>query len=314
MFQRILVPLDDTTRIAAALRIASAFALQTRAQLVLAQVEPNCAPAQDVMAARTALQREVNALRQQGIQAEYAVERGSRVDGIVAVARTRQVDVILLVPAQRQQLELVWYSRSATRLLNELPAPLLIWPESQPSVELLAAGDAAVMVPLDGTAEAERSLPIAVKVAEQYHRPLALVRALPVAPVQLHTGDSGRDGVHRVSCFSDHAEAAAAYLHDVGERLERVTWVPVYTGVVAGEPGSRLLSAANAFRAGVIILCSHSHPQPKERYFLGCVATQLLRQADVPVLIVPPQMETVHPAISHDVAASNGRLVAGVTV
>lgn len=314
MFQRILVPLDDTTRIAAALRIASAFALQTRAQLVLAQVEPNYAPAQDVMAARTALQREVNALRQQGIQAEYAVERGSRVDGIAAVARTRQVDVILLVPAQRQQLELLWYSRRATRLLNELPTPVLIWPESQLSVELLASREATVMVPLDGTAEAERSLPFAVQVAERYHRPLALVCALPVAPVHLHTGGSGRDGVHGASCFSDQAEAATAYLHAVSERLERATWVPVYTGVVAGEPGSRLLRAANTFRAGVIVLCSHSHPA-KERYFLGCVATQLLRQSDVPVLVVPPQVETVQlqPAISQDVTASNRPLVAGVT-
>lgn len=310
MFQRILVSLDDTTRVAAAVRIATTLALRTGAQLVLVQTEPSYAPAQNIISARATLQRQVNALRQQGIQAEYAVEIGSHEDGILAVARDRQVDLILLVPAQRQQLELLWYSRSATNLLNELPAPLLIWPESQLSVEMLTSGDARVMVPLDGTMEAERSLPLAVKVAERYHRSLVLVHALSVVPVQPHPGGSGRDGIHGASCFSDQVEATTAYLREVGERLARVTWVPVYTEVVTGEPGPRLLLAANTFRAGVIVLCSHSH-RTKERYFMGCVATQLLRQADVPMLVVPPQVETLQLDISHDEAASNGRLVAG---
>lgn len=313
MFQRILVPLDDGTRVQEAVRIASDIALRTDAELVLVHTEPSYAPAQNVIGARAALQRQVNALRQRSIQAEYAVEIGSREDGILAAARDRQVDLILLVPAQRQQFELLWYARRATRLLNDLPAPLLIWPETRTSIQLLAPGEGTtVLVPLDGTVEAERSLPFAVAMAERYHRPLALVRALPVAPVQLHTGDAGRDGIHGPACFSDQAQTAAAYLHDVGERLERMTQVPVYTGIVTGEPGPRLLLAATAFRAGVVVLCTHSH-QARERYFLGCVATHLLRQADVPVLVVPPGVETIQPAISHDMASSNGRLPAGTT-
>lgn len=312
MFQRILVPLDDTTRVGTARRIASALALRTGAQLVLVQTEPSYAPAQHVISARAALQRHVNALRQQAIQAEYAVEIGAREDGIVAVARDRQVDLILLVPAQRQQFELHWYARRATRLLNELPAPLLIWPESQTSGEFLASADGTVLAPLDGSAEAERSLPLAIKIAERFHRPLVLVRVVPVAPERLQTSAAGRDAIHGPACFSDQAEIAAAYLRDLSVRLERITRVPVYTEVLAGDAGPRLLRAAATFQAGVIALRTHSH-RAKERFFLGGVATQLLRQADVPVLLVPPQVETVHFAASDNIATSDDLLASGIT-
>lgn len=293
MFQRILVPLDDATRPAAALRIASCFAQQTGAQLVLVHTELSAVPAQRVIGARAALQRHVTFLRRQGIQAEYVVEIGSHEDGIVAAANARQVDLILLVPVLRQRLELLWYARSATRLLNELPAPLLIWPESQTSVELLASHGASVMVPLDEAPEAERSLPFAKLVAERYHRPLVLVRAVPIG-----TDEASRSSVRGPDRLSDRIEAAETRLKAIRAILERTTTEPIQTLVVAGEPGTQLLQAVKNSRAGIIVLCPHSHPT-KERYFLGCVATQLLHRAEVPILVVPPKLGAMLPAMDH---------------
>lgn len=307
MFQRILLPLDDATRVAAALRIATAIAHHTGAQLVLVRTEPSFAPVQSVIGARTALQRQVNALRQQGIQAEYAVEIGSREDGLVAAARDRQVDLILLVPAQRQHLELLWYARSAAQPLSELSAPLLIWPESQTSIELLGAHEAAVLAPLDGAAIAERSLPFAVMLAERYHQPLLLMQAIP-----MDSDGNCRDSVRGAGCFSDKVQDAEAYLHAVRERLEATTKIPIQTAVVAGEPGTQLLHAAKTYRAGVIVLCSHSHPR-KDRYFMGCVATQILRQADVPILVVPSHLEASTLVPHSEAAAADREIPAGVT-
>lgn len=286
MFQRILVPLDDATRTEAALRIASGIARQTGARLVLMQTEPSAAPIQRVIGARAALQRHTTLLRQQGIDTEYAVELGSREEGIVSAARDRQVDLILLVPAHRHHFELLWYSRSAARLLHELPAPLLIWPESQMSTELLASHEAAVMVPLDGAPEAERSLPFALWLAECYRRPLVLVRAVPAGSETTH-----RDVVHGAGCFSDQIQEAKAHLETVREHLERTTTASIRTALVAGEPGTQLLRAAQTYHAGIITLCAHSR-STMERYFMGGVSTQILRQANVPVLVVPPRIGT----------------------
>lgn len=298
MFQRMLVPLDDTIRTEAALRIASGIAQQTGGQLVLMRSEPRTAPAQRVISARTALQRQVNALRQQGLQAEYAVEVGSREAGIVAAARDRQVDLILLVPTHRQHLELLWYSRSAVHLLQELPAPLLIWPESQTSAELLVSPEATVMVPLEDTPEAARSLRFAGLLAQRYHSPLVLVRAVPTVADEMC-----RDSVRGAGCFSDKVEEARAHLDAAREHVAKTMTTPVRTAVVVGEPGTQLVHAAKTYRAGAIVLCSHSQPT-KQRYFLGCVATQLLHQADVPLLIVPPNLDALN------LATDQGNMIA----
>ena len=306
MFQRILVPLDDSTRVSGALRIAASIATWTGAQLVLTHSEQGSASAQNVISARTAMQRHVNALRQQGIQAEYAVETGTREEGIMAAARDRQADLILLVPARREQLEILWYPRSTTHLLNALPAPLLIWPEHQVSDDLLAPPEATVMVPLDGDPDAERSLPFAVALAERYHRSLVLMRAVPA------TADTGcRDSVRGDGCFSDQVERATAYLHALREHLERTTTETIQCVVVAHEPATQMLRAADTYHAGIIVLCSHSH-QTKERYFMGCVATQLLREASVPILVVPPRIEMLRPATAGTATTSHGKMAAGV--
>lgn len=308
MFQRILVPLDNASRVTATLHIASDIAHRTGAQLVLVRSEPSSAPAQRVIGARAALQRHVNALRQQGVQAEYVVEVGWPEEGIAVAARDRQVDLILLVPEQRERLELLWYPRRATRELNELPAPLLVWPESHPSGEMLDSLEASVMVPLDGVAASERSLPFAIMLAERYRRPLVLVQAIP-----MHNGESCRDSVRGIGCFSDQVQDAEAYLHNVRERIQRMTTTPIRTAVVAGDPGTRLLRAAKTYGAGVIVLCSHSRPV-QERYFMGCVATQLLRESDVPILVVPPHLDVVRPAMDGVAAAAASRLATDVTV
>lgn len=307
MFQRILVPLDDTMRAAAAVRMATAIAWESGAQLVLVRSEPSYTPAQRVIGDRAALQRQVNALRQQGIQAEYAVEIGSREEGILAAARERQADLILFLPAHCQHLELLWYARSAARMLSELPAPLFIWPECLVSAELLASNEASVMVPLDGAIEAERSLPFAAELAEHYHRPLVLVQAIPA-----FTDGNCRDALHGPGCFSDRVQVATAYLNAVRTRMEYMTAVPIRTTVIAGEPGTQLLRAATTYRAGIIVLSAHSHAV-RERYFMGCVATQLLREAKVPILVVPPHVETIRPMIQRDETSSAGALLAGMT-
>lgn len=307
MFQRILVPLDDPTVVNAAVRIATAVAHRTGAELILARSEPAFGPVQNVIGAREALQRQVNMLRRQGIHAEYTVEIGSREDGLVAAARDRYADLVLLVPAQRQRLELLWYSRRAAHILNELPAPLLVWPETQLSPDLLVSHESTVMAPLDGGATAERALPFAVKLAEHYHRPLTLMHS-----IASDTARSRRDSVHGATNVADQVQKAESYLRTVKEQLARTTTTPVRTVVLVGEPGTQLLDAVTTYHAGVIAFCPHSHAT-RERYFMGCVATQLLRQATVPMLIVPPHLETAYPVVHSEAAAGDTRTATGVT-
>lgn len=286
MFQRILAPLDDTTRIDVSLRIAAALAEERDAQIVLVHTEPSAASTEHLTKDRAAMQRYVERLREQGVHAEYTLETGTRENGIATATRNWNADLILLVPEQREELELLWYSRSATHQLSELPAPLLIWPDALPYAEFLAEREAVVMAPLDGTVAAERSLPYAVKLAGRYHHPLLLAHAIPAGKDEVGPSYDSSAGL-----LASRLEAET-YLERLQAELRRTTSVPILTTVLVGEPGAELAHAAKTCHAGVMVLCSHSHPN-KHRYFMGCIATQILRQTNVPILVVPPRVEAL---------------------
>ncbi len=294
MFRRILVPCDDATFKLRALRVARDLARHMHAEIVLLRaVPPYTASPQILAEAETALAHRAEYLRSQGIHTEYVVEVGHREAEIATIARTRQVDLILDVPASSHHLELEWYSRAATHARTEMPAPMLVWPESNADTTMLHAEDATIIVPVDGSATAERALPYAIMLAESYGRPILLTRVIPSQPPQRQTTER-MDERHK----SDQAEATA-YLTSLRSKVAQATSVPVLVQLSVGNPGDEILRLAERQKAGAIVVCAHSHIR-RDRFFLGCVATQILRQAKMPVLIVPQHsvLDAALPTIS----------------
>jgi nucleotide-binding universal stress UspA family protein len=251
------------------------------AQIVLLRVVPPYVASPQILAeAETALAHRAEYLRSQGIHTECVVEVGHREAEIETIARARQVDLILDVPTSSRHLELEWYSRAATHARTEMPAPMLVWPESNADSTMLDAEDATIIVPVDGSATAERALPYAIMLAESYGRPILLVRVIPSQPPQIETTE-------RVTERHKFNQAEAnQYLTTLCSKVAQVTSVPVLVRLSVGNPGDEILRLAEQQKAGAIVVCAHSHIR-RDRFFLGCVATQILRQANTPVLIVP---------------------------
>lgn len=282
MFHRILVPSDDATCKLRALRVAKDLAKHMGAGIVLVQIIPphNASP-HIVAEAEAALAHRAEYLRSQGIHTEYVVEVGHREVEIEAIARARQVDLILDVPASNSQLELEWYSRGATHARTEMPAPMLVWPDDDAYSTMLEDEDAAIIVPVDGSAEAERALPYAILLAESYARRIVLARVLPHQSPQKQT-TVGVDQQHEFG-----RPEANQYLGALRSKVTQVTRVPVLVQLSIGDPGDEILLLAERQPAGAIVVCTHSHVR-RDRFFLGSVATQILRHGRRPVLIVPP--------------------------
>lgn len=284
MFRRILIPFDDTTCKLRALQVARDLARHTHAEIILAQVEPPSSASPHMLAeAELALTQRTKYLRSQDVHAEYVIEVGHRQTEIEAIARARQVDLILDVPLHRHQMELEWYSRSATQARTEMPAPMLVWPETGTYSELLDDNDAAIVVPLDGTPMAERALPFAIRLAESYGRRLMLVRVISHHPTPPQTAQ-GVDEQYKSGKYE-----AYQYLTALRASIAQLSSVPIYVRIGVGNPAEEILRLAKQQHTGALVVCAHSHSR-RDRFFLGGVATQLVWHAEGPVLIIPPHI------------------------
>ena len=291
MFRRILVPFDETTLKVRALRIAKDLAKHMHAEVLLVHVEPSYTASPRTLAEiETALAHRARYLRSQGVHAEYALGVGHREAEIEAIARARQVDLILDVPTHRQQMELEWYARGATQARTKMPAPMLVWPECETCDELLHERDAAIVVPVDGGAVAERALPFAIMLAESYERRIVLVRVVSPQASQQQTvqmmDERLMPGTHE----------ACQYLTALRSRIAQTSNIPVQIELRMGDPSDEILHVAEQQHMGAIVICAHSHSQ-RDRFFLGCVATQLLRRAKAPILIIPQHIDHLAPTL-----------------
>jgi nucleotide-binding universal stress UspA family protein len=132
-----------------------------------------------------------------------------------------------------------------------------------------------VLVPLDGSPLAERALPFAAGLVSRVRGDLVLVHVRP----QRRTG--------------------APLGYDLSNVVDRLC----DAGVIAGgrsylappdEVADVLRSAVNETAADLIVMSTHGRGG-LQRSIVGSVADQLVRRAEVPVLLIPPNCEATWP-------------------
>jgi nucleotide-binding universal stress UspA family protein len=141
-----------------------------------------------------------------------------------------------------------------------------------------------ILVPLDGSALAERALPYAAALARAAGDGLRLVRACPgISPAYLSSGaavrlaEAAREREQRAA--ADEMAAAVERLGAAGVRAE--------AAVRHDAPADAILAEAEASGAGLTIMSTHGRGGAS-RLLHGSVADEVLRRAALPVLMVPP--------------------------
>jgi nucleotide-binding universal stress UspA family protein len=148
-----------------------------------------------------------------------------------------------------------------------------------------------ILVPLDGSDEAARVLPLATALGKQLKQPLVLLSVIEDAPAAEPFGPvlSQYEAALTEMARAAH-ERAVAYLEQVCRSLqEKDVWAT--TDVVVGRPGDQIVEAAARHHAELVVMATHGHTGP-ERWFLGSVADRVVRTSDVPVLLVRPSAGT----------------------
>ena len=134
-----------------------------------------------------------------------------------------------------------------------------------------------ILIPVDGSALAERALPYACRLAEQHGAELVLVRVVEPLGQLASTTPDGRAASHSA------VGAAQLYLEELAGRLPRRA---VVTAVYYGEPVDGILDEISLRHPDLVVMATHG--RTGLRVVLGSVADAVARRSPVPVLLVPP--------------------------
>jgi nucleotide-binding universal stress UspA family protein len=139
-----------------------------------------------------------------------------------------------------------------------------------------------ILVPLDGSARAERAIPVAARIARATGGSIVLLQVVaPQNEYSIYSVQSTIITPEEVEVTRTHA---ADYLKAVALK-DDLEGVGVHTEVLIGSVAPTLCSFAQSSTADLIVLCSHGYTGLK-RWFLGSVADVVTRTAPVPVLIL----------------------------
>jgi nucleotide-binding universal stress UspA family protein len=142
-----------------------------------------------------------------------------------------------------------------------------------------------VLVPLDGSALAERALGPAAGLARAGGSAAQLILMRAPVPTQLFFAAEGGYGLlYPEQSLAEANEAAAAYLESV-RAAQATAGCAARSVLLEGDAAGAIVDAASEERADLIVMSSHGY-SGLARWLLGSVAEKVLHAAPCPVLVV----------------------------
>src|SRR5581483_5795508 len=139
-----------------------------------------------------------------------------------------------------------------------------------------------ILVPLDGSARAERALPVAARIARNTGATLLLLRV--TVPVVDSRTSLGLAGTSQQAILESEQEKVRAYLEGMS-RLGDLATLQVGTVALSGIPAETILSYIEANNVDLVVMCSHGYTGFK-RWALGSVAQHVAKHSSAPVLVL----------------------------
>jgi len=283
MVSTILIPLDGSDLAWHALTFATFLARSTQARLVLLHAyqpktpDPEADPELDLIREHADL---ASGLRERGVHATTWLSYDEPGPAIVKTAADLQADLIIMSTHGRGGVGQMIYGSVAEYVARHSAVPAILvtaksrsrWPDEQ-ALRLL--------VPLDGSAHAEKALGPAGDLMRALHADLLLLRVLepaidPSVPWQLNRGveQRDRDEARR------YLEEVAGPLRSDGQRVE--------VRVETGPPADAITRVADELASSLVVMATHGRGA-LSRLLVESVASETLRKLTTPVYLVRPQ-------------------------
>ena len=294
MFKRILLTLDGSPLALAALPAAVTLARTSGGELRLLtalEVPPIFVypefRSEDRSSAEAYLQEIADDVAREWDGSVTTVVREGRIhDEILGEAADWRADLIVMSTHGRGGISRVWMGSVADHCVRKAERPVLLVRPPAPSAANLATSLPVdrVVLPLDGSELAETAVPHAVALAKQLEVPITLVLAVRYLDSSEYPWVSPTVGREQ-GWFEEEKNVARRYLNRLVDRI-RTEGVASTTQVVTSpQPAQAILEEAGT---DLIIMT----PQGRgllHRAIVGSVADKVVRGAEGPVLIIPPE-------------------------
>jgi nucleotide-binding universal stress UspA family protein len=222
------------------------------------------------------LNQQAGRVRNAGFEAEVDVRTGRAAEEVVEAAKG--VDLVLIATHGRSGVARWWLGSVADKVVREVPCPvLLIGPNVQQ--ELAPSRLGRILLPLDGSEQAEEAIPLAAWIAGLTDSEIEVVRCMSLTPVAYDPSMS----IYSADLINSLEEAVQEYLATVQQKL---SGKKVSTTMLVGGAGELLIEHLEAHPAGLVVMTSHGRSGVR-RVALGSVTDRLLH-GPAPVLVVRP--------------------------
>jgi nucleotide-binding universal stress UspA family protein len=232
-----------------------------------------------------AAQRE--ALAAEGFAVQTEVLPGEPAAAILFAREAHDIDLISICTHGYTGLRHVLLGSVAEAVLRRSPVPVLISRAGMPASDEGDNGLTRILVPIDGTPFAEAALGYVRRAQIGPQAQVIVFRAVPpVLPPPIATVSD--DTATQISAEADKETSqlladAYIYLNTTGNRyLVGTAWT---SRVTVGIPEEVIASAASSYQADLIVMATHGR-RGIDRLMHGSVAGEVLRRAQVPVLLL----------------------------
>ena len=301
MFRSLVVPLDGSPTAAQALPyvpfVAMPDACITLVGVATPVLDMPCTSAQETGAIeqmeRTRaflwqdLETRAQSLRAQGFRVVTTVRTGDVIEEILTCAQETDADLIALTTHGASGLSRWMLGSVARRLLHIATLPTLVIHSATEHASGAPQID-GVIVPLDGSRLAERSLDIADDLAARCNVPLRLIRVVPNQTARYQKASPSDIVVVRgLSIALKQAHTAAAdYIRSTVDRL-RSTGRDATGDVRVGDPAATLSALLAQEPTALVVIATHG-VNGGDWWTFGSVAEKIVTTAPNPTLIVRP--------------------------
>jgi len=287
VFQRVLVPLDDTPEAGVALPPALAIARSVGAAVRLVRVVDDGDEEAAGVAAQSlrAIAAEVEGA---GVRASWVVRRGRPAEEIVDEAEAAQADLIVMATHGRSGIGRAVLGSVADGVIAHSRIPVVLL---KPGGHRMAAVR-TLLVPVDGSPGGALAVGAALGLARATRAKIVLVQV--VVPLMSYALGSGYDGVYGLvdpGWDEEMRAAAREYVGGLASRLVRagVSAEGRVVDAAVGSPSQviadALAQAATDVGADMVVMSTHALTGPA-RTALGSVADAVVRGSHRPVLLL----------------------------
>jgi nucleotide-binding universal stress UspA family protein len=293
MYQRILIPLDGSPIAEQVLPLAKMLVVRFSSSVVLFQaIQPigKGAPVED---AALHADDQVELWRRQaveylegiaqgfpwGIAVQPEVRIGLPAPAILEFAESAHSDLIAMATHGRTGVQRWAYGSVADKVLSGGRLPVLLVRASEAPHTI--ASIRRILVPLDGSALAERALIPAQYLAQAFNAEVLLFRVQE--PSAYGQGEPAA-GVY-AAAFDDSLRAMVEeYLTEKTQEMRsrdmRVSWETQF-----GMPADGILDVAQKRAVNLVVMSTHGR-SGVGRWIMGSVADRVLRASRIPVLLI----------------------------